>query len=158
MGDIGPIAGGNTALHGVKAYNSIAQSIGSGATAALLLDSEEFDTDGYHSTSVNTSRITIPVGMDGYYQLTGHCHVPYQYDAALWFKVGGSTSVVGSGFGHGIGISAGTNSFDGVASAVVYLAAGQYVEFWGYSDGAAENFGHANADLHTTVTAIRIGV
>lgn len=47
-------------------YNSATQSIASDAAHhALTFDSEEFDVDGLHSTSVNTSRITIPTGFDG---------------------------------------------------------------------------------------------
>jgi len=34
---------------------------------ALPMDSEIFDVGGYHSTSSNTSRITIPSGKGGYY-------------------------------------------------------------------------------------------
>ena len=31
------------------------------------MNAEIFDTDGFHSTSVNNSRITIPTGKGGYY-------------------------------------------------------------------------------------------
>ena len=33
--------------------------------------SESFDTDGFHSTVTNTSRITIPSGKGGYYKVHG---------------------------------------------------------------------------------------
>ena len=35
----------------------------------MTWDSEDFDTDGFHSTSSNTSRITIPSGKGGKYLL-----------------------------------------------------------------------------------------
>jgi hypothetical protein len=35
----------------------------------LTWDSEQWDSDGYHSTSTNTSRITIPTGLGGIYQI-----------------------------------------------------------------------------------------
>ncbi len=57
------------ALVGAKVYKSALQTITSGVDTVLTFDSERFDSDGFHSTSVNTSRITIPAGMDGYYLL-----------------------------------------------------------------------------------------
>ncbi len=47
------------------------QSIANGTNTALTWDSESFDTDGFHSTSSNTSRITIPSGKGGKYLFTG---------------------------------------------------------------------------------------
>ena len=42
----------------------------SGSTyTAILFNTEEFDTDSFHSTSSNTSRITIPSGKSGRYQV-----------------------------------------------------------------------------------------
>ena len=40
---------------------------GGGSGAPLLFGGETFDTDGFHSTSSNTARITIPSGLNGYY-------------------------------------------------------------------------------------------
>lgn len=45
------------------------QSIPNNTQTAILWSTETFDTDGFHSTSSNTSRITIPAGKAGYYQL-----------------------------------------------------------------------------------------
>jgi hypothetical protein len=45
------------------------QSIPNNTQTAILWSTETFDTDGFHSTSSNTSRITIPSGKAGYYQL-----------------------------------------------------------------------------------------
>jgi hypothetical protein len=44
------------------------QSIPNNTQTAILWSTETFDTDGFHSTSSNTSRITIPSGKAGYYQ------------------------------------------------------------------------------------------
>jgi hypothetical protein len=41
------------------AFQAAAQSIPNGAATAVLLDTEQVDTDGIHSTAVNTSRMTI---------------------------------------------------------------------------------------------------
>jgi hypothetical protein len=44
-----------------------AQSIATATWTAINWATEDFDTDGYHSTSSNTSRITIPAGKAGKY-------------------------------------------------------------------------------------------
>jgi hypothetical protein len=46
------------------------QAITTATATALTFDTESFDTDGFHSTATNTSRITIPSGKDGKYLVT----------------------------------------------------------------------------------------
>lgn len=60
-----------TGFSGAYAYNSGAQSITSSNIFATIIthDSERYDTDGYHSTSSNTSRMTVTE--DGYYAFGG---------------------------------------------------------------------------------------
>jgi hypothetical protein len=43
------------------------QSIATATNTVLTFDSEDFDTDGFHDNSTNTSRLTIPTGLGGYY-------------------------------------------------------------------------------------------
>lgn len=42
--------------------------------AAVPFDAEELDTLGFHSTSSNTSRITVPTGYAGRYQFLGQVY------------------------------------------------------------------------------------
>ena len=56
---------------GVSVYKSANQAIENGADVALTFNSENFDTDSFHSTSTNTSRLTIPSGKGGKYLLSG---------------------------------------------------------------------------------------
>lgn len=44
-----------------------AQSIPNATATNITFSSETYDTDGFHSTSTNTERITIPSGKGGYY-------------------------------------------------------------------------------------------
>jgi hypothetical protein len=53
---------------GCRLEKSANQSISNSTDTALTWDTETFDTDTFHSTSTNTSRITIPAGKAGYYQ------------------------------------------------------------------------------------------
>ena len=57
---------GSTAV-GVTAFTSTAQNTTSGTATVINLNSEAFDTDSMHSTSSNTSRLTIPTGKGGYW-------------------------------------------------------------------------------------------
>jgi len=52
---------------GCALYNSAAISISNFTVTTVLWNSEDFDTDGFHSTSTNTGRITIPSGKGGKY-------------------------------------------------------------------------------------------
>jgi hypothetical protein len=46
-------------------------SVPNNTETTVTWDTETFDVGGYHSTSSNTSRITIPSGKGGYYLITG---------------------------------------------------------------------------------------
>jgi hypothetical protein len=61
-----------TTFSGVSVFNTAAQSIANNTNTALTFNSENFDTDGYHSTTTNTSRLTIPTGKNGYYLITAN--------------------------------------------------------------------------------------
>lgn len=57
------------AFSGVKLFSSVAQTINNITWTTLSWNSEEYDTDNYHSTVSNTNRITIATA--GYYRLFG---------------------------------------------------------------------------------------
>jgi hypothetical protein len=60
---------GGASFSGVLLNNSSGtQSISNATNTAITWDLETFDTNAYHSTVTNTSRITIPAGKAGYYQ------------------------------------------------------------------------------------------
>jgi hypothetical protein len=59
-------ASGST-FAGARVYNSAAQSIPNATNTAVTWDLEVFDTDAYHSTVTNNSRLTIPSGKAGTY-------------------------------------------------------------------------------------------
>jgi hypothetical protein len=59
-----PSAGG---FVGVKAFKSASQSLSNATQTIIDFDSEDFDTNSFHSTTVNNSRFTIPSGKAGKY-------------------------------------------------------------------------------------------
>ena len=60
-------AGGSSTFVGCKVFIGAAQSIANATLVTVTYSDEAFDTDGFHSTSSNTDRITIPSGKAGYY-------------------------------------------------------------------------------------------
>lgn len=61
-------AGG--AFVGCFLSKSATQALTTATFTALTFNTEDIDTDGFHSTVSNTSRITIPTGKDGKYLVT----------------------------------------------------------------------------------------
>lgn len=59
-----------TTFVGCSLYKTANQSISHDTITQVTFDSEAFDTDGFHSTTSNTSRITIPTGKGGKYLFT----------------------------------------------------------------------------------------
>ena len=52
---------------GCALTSTVDLNINNNTTTAITWDTEDFDTDGFHSTSTNTSRFTIPAGKAGKY-------------------------------------------------------------------------------------------
>ncbi len=79
-----------------RVYNNASINIATATNTALTFNSERYDVGGMHSTSVNTSRITIPTGGGGVYHLGG-C-VVFASNAtgvrAVWLMLNGATRIV----------------------------------------------------------------
>jgi hypothetical protein len=67
-------ASGSTFV-GCALTKSTAQSIANSAEVIILFDTEDYDTDAFHSTATNTGRITIPTGKGGKYLVTAQIMV-----------------------------------------------------------------------------------
>ena len=55
-----------------RVYASSSQSISNATDTKIAFANESFDTSGFHSTTVNNTRITIPSGLSGYYRVTAN--------------------------------------------------------------------------------------
>jgi hypothetical protein len=55
---------------GCGVTNSGAQSISNNTETVMTFNTEDFDTNTFHSTSSNTDRMTIPAGYAGYYRVS----------------------------------------------------------------------------------------
>ena len=126
---------------GVRLEKSSSQAVANTTYTSITYDVETFDTDGFHSTVSNTSRITIPTGLGGYYlvafQMTWTANGSgfrlariYRNNTTAVYL----TSITGS--------SVIANSI--VGTTTLNLSAGDYIELQGYQDtgGNLNNVGN----------------
>ena len=142
-------ASGSTFI-GVKATMSSLASISNNTHTLLTFDTEDFDTNGFHSTSSNTGRITIPSGQNGYYQVILELSANFAGSGirrATLYLNGAATARQTSLNAAG----AGQTKFQLVA--LLNLVATDYLEFYVYQDsGSILNF-----DTGNTFSAIKLG-
>ena len=127
-------SGGTSAFHGVLAYHNTTESL-TGPTV-FALNSEDYDTDGYHSTSSNTSRLTVPSSLGGYYFIHGHQYTGAGTERAVSIRKtlsGGGNSLLRGSYA--------ASQFGGLVTAIVNLAVGDYVELF---TTETATFGHAS--------------
>ena len=80
------------------------QSTTNATEKVLAWDTEFWDTSGFHSTTTNTSRITIPTGLGGRYCLSGFLVFPANATGARFAgirKNAGGYDFISSGAGNG---------------------------------------------------------
>jgi hypothetical protein len=127
-------ASSTPSFSGVYCGGTTTQSISSTTQTIVTWDLEVYDTDGYHSTSTNTGRITIPSGKAGYYLV----HVAIQYAAnataghrTVYLVKNGSVFLNGGESSTG-NSTVGTLTF---YSMIVNLAVGDYITAECYFNG-----------------------
>ena len=86
------IANGAISLPRVKVTRTANQEATNGATLTITFPDEAVDTDAFHSTTSNTSRITIPSGLGGDYVVMGSvtCAANGSGKRALWITKNGT--------------------------------------------------------------------
>ena len=134
-------------------YRSGTQTISDTTLTALTWDSEYWDSDTLHSTSSNTSRITIPTGLGGIWQFTYTC-------TFAGFGVGErQTFLQANGWGrrfasHDQAPSSGSGC-QNTSTCAISLAAGDFIEVWCYQNSGGALFVNSNGVDH--FDAVRIG-
>ena len=123
-------AAGSTFV-GCAAFRSgSTQSIPTGTITALTLPSEEYDSDGFHSTSSNTSRFTIPATKGGKYLVNAFVNGAANFGTLqqLVFLVNGS-AYASNGYSGGV-FADQRYAADWVTgySSVISLSASDYLE------------------------------
>lgn len=137
-----------------EVIQTVAQSIPNAGTA-LLWDTEIVDTDGMHSTTTNTSRVTIQT--PGRYLLGG----AVCFTANATGRRGSWWSVNGVALSGGEAIYASPSAGNPTTSArmrAIYLNAGDYLELFAFQDsGGALATSVAFGQQQASMTARWIG-
>jgi len=148
-------ASGST-FAGCSLYKSANQSFSSGSGINATFDTELFDTDGYHSTSSNTDRITIPSGKAGYYLITGRATWNYSSTGqriGTIRKNAGATQLA-----QETQINMSSNYFTSLTVQIIAnLAVGDYVVFENYQDGTGSLDLLGGTQIWTTFSAAYLG-
>lgn len=138
------------------AFHSTTQSVSDSVTTTLLMDSEDTDVSGMHSTSVNTSRVTVPVGGDGFYAVIARAMFAANATGTRQLRItknGGGTPLV-------IQLAEGHATIDRTMQAVsaIQMAAGDYFEIDVFqSSGGNLNVGIAGSRWYqTTLIAVKL--
>ena len=123
-------------------------SVPSVTMTALTFANEDYDTDGYHSTSTNTNRMTIPAGKAGYYSINGSV----RWDT----NIAGSAELYirknGTEINRGI-LSSLVNYPTIAIAGILYLAVGDYIDLSVYQATGSNR----NAELTKETTFFSIG-
>jgi hypothetical protein len=111
---------------GVGVYKGANQSIANATSTAVSFNSEYFDTDAYHDNATNNSRLTIPAGKGGKYQINYNvnwdANATGSRQAIVYLN---NTTVISlvetdnAGAGRGVGLS---------GSLIYSLAAADYIQ------------------------------
>jgi hypothetical protein len=142
---------------GCSAFNSATQGISNATWTALTLDSENFDTTAIHSTSSNTSRMTVPSGKGGKWLFDGYAEFASNTTGlrAVDLYVNG----VSSGPMNRVGSPPATaDLFTLTTRNVFLLAATDYVELFCYqASGGSLNVGSSSQPQGVLLVATFLG-
>ena len=136
------------------AFNSTTQSIPDSTFTAITLDSNDVNVGSMHSTSTNTSRVTVPTSAGGYYFVTTTTSFPqiagFEFVEAI--KKNGTTFLKLVAFA--------SSSAVGIQVQVMWqgvLNAGDYVELYVFMNtGATQNVGNASRSGASELTAVKL--
>lgn len=135
---------------GCQVWNNANITLTNGATTILTWNSETYDTDNYHSTVTNTSRLTVPTA--GFYLVTAMLDVQSGATAALdtmYFYISGNAR-----YNHRKHPEASANARQ--MTTVMQLVAGDYVEC-AYFNGNTAAHTLTGSQFATNFTIMRLG-
>jgi hypothetical protein len=97
-------AAGGAGYVGATVYaDNVFQAVSDSTLTAILFPSEEWDTDAFHSTSTNTSRITIPSGKGGKYQITAAAFLSAAITGQMNLRIyKNGSAITGTGLQNGM--------------------------------------------------------
>jgi len=142
------------AFVGCFVYGTANQTVSNATVTTIPFAAEVFDTDGFHSTSVNNSRITIPSGKAGKYLVIARGTFAQNSNG---FR---QTRVLKNGTAVQINVE-GANSIADVqsnASYILDLAVGDYLELAVYQNVGGNLIVTASNDNETSLQVSLLGI
>ena len=149
------IAGGRRPR--VTVTRSAGQVLSTGVNTAITWDTESVDTDGIHSTSSNTSRLTVPAGLAGMWAI-GYV-IEWSSPAAAgqrvcWVSINGAT---GTRLAYSASPTVATTDTPALTGfCLLPLAVGDYVEVYGFQNSGAS--ASAATSANSTFNAMHVGL
>ena len=139
---------------GARAFNTAAQVITTSLITAITLNSERFDTSGFHDTATNTSRMTVPAGLGGMYVISGSLEwaAGATGQRAIFLRLNGTTDLAGSR--HDAAAASVTTH---TISTIYQLAATDYVELVVFHTQGADLSTAAAGNRSPELSLFRIG-
>jgi hypothetical protein len=143
-------AAGSTFAGASVTKDGTAQSLSNATYTAIVYQTEDYDTDTFHSTSSNTSRFTIPSGKDGKYLFT--VVVNFATDNAGDRRL--AIYKNGSAVLYAVGITSTNNSDTRIGASVIYnLVATDYIEIFAFQNsGTSINLRGGAIENQFTIT------
>jgi hypothetical protein len=120
-----PASGGSTFAGCQLTGITGGQTISNNTDTALSFNVEVFDTDAYHDNSTNNSRITIPSGKAGYYQIGGLVDFDNSAVGSRLLNIKKNNVSYKTFYA-----TASTTYPSGIIESIIYLSVGDYVELF----------------------------
>ena len=147
-------AAAGSAFAGCRTYLTTNVSTSNNTYTAVNFNAETYDTDGYHSTTTNTSRITIPSGKAGYYYITGQTQFASNSTS---FRIA-QLRKNGTGVTQGSRINATSgNGTSVMAEDVLNLAVGDYIELFILQNSGGTLTTDADNESYPGLTVVYLG-
>ena len=141
-----------TTFVGCNLYNAANQTISNSTATAVTFASETLDTDNFHSTSSNTSRITIPTGKAGKYLIQGRILWVANATSYRYTSIAKNGTQVVRNYGGNFGTVDTPNNI----YAILDLAVGDYVELLVYQNSGG-NLDVTGNEYYNNFSAIYLG-
>ena len=141
--------GGSGVVSGCSVTHSAAQACASGTNTALNFDTEDWDTDGYHDTVTNNTRLTLP--FTGKFLITGWIPwAPQNTTSRRNLEVLKNGSVMEMR-NETMAASSGAGEPNNTIAVMVNGVAGDYYELIAW-----QNSGSSLSSSHTSATDLRV--
>jgi len=128
---------------GARVYKTTFQSVANGTQTTMTFDAEFWDSDGFHSNTTNNSRLTIPSGLTGYYQVHGRINFGSNATGARYAILG--VNGTSSGNYDAYTVYQAVNGAETMieVNSIIPLSAGDYVQLFAIqtSGGSLDSLG-----------------